>query len=97
VFGTQRDVFKAWCFWRKDPIETNTGTGSTETRAQTAEQVTMPPGELSSSLTDIDIEGTHESELVLPSCSPLYTYPPYARHYTTKKMHVVVTSTRVEA
>jgi len=86
VFGTQRDVFKAWCFWRKDLMETNTGT--TETGTQIAEQVIVPPDELSSeSLTDIDIEGTHESESV----------PPYARHYTTKKVHVVVTSTRIEA
>jgi hypothetical protein len=89
VFGTQRDVFRAWCFWRKEPMETNTG--STEMGASIAEQVIVPPDGLSS-LTDIDIEGMHESDSV-----PVYTHPPYARHYTTKKVHVVVTSQRIEA
>ena len=31
VFGSQRDVFRVWCFWRKDDTVTKTATTESET------------------------------------------------------------------
>jgi hypothetical protein len=92
VFGTQRDVFRAWCFWRKYPPASNTGTA--ETGPHTADHVTVPPTFLFSgsvaSLTDSG--GSHEALAVLSSLSN-----PIATHYATKSTKVIVTTTRTEA
>ena len=93
VLGSQRDVFRAWCFWRKDPVVSNTET--METGAHTAEEITVPPNTLLSfsvaSLTDA--EGSHE---MLPSF-PVLSTTPITSHYTTKKTDIIVTTTRSEA
>jgi hypothetical protein len=93
VFGTQRDVFRTWCFWRKYPQVSNTA--SAETGAHTADDITLPPSCLFSgsvaSLTDLG--GSHEAlTAVFPSLST-----PIATHYTTKSTTIIVTTTRTEA
>jgi len=92
VFGSQRDVLRVWCFWRKDLAVSNTET--METGAHTAEEITVPSNFLLSlsvaSLTDV--EGSHE---MFPAFPVLST--PITSHYTTKKTNIIVTTTRTEA
>ena len=95
VFGTQRDIFRVWCFWRKDHMDSNLGT--IEKEAETAEHdiVTSPTGHSSESplATLTELGGTHES---LPTYSPMYA-PYTGTHYSPRNISIVLQSTRTEA
>ena len=95
VFGTQRDVFRAWCFWRKDLVGSNPGT--IEKGSEAAEDnivsasASAGPSSESVLATFTDLGGTHES---FPAYSPVCA--PYT-HYTPRNIDIVVTSTQIEA
>ncbi|KAH9965477.1 hypothetical protein BC827DRAFT_859959 [Russula dissimulans] len=55
TFGTQRDVFRAWCFWRKDDAGSKTET--TETCAQALEDITTLQAPQNSVVSFADAEG----------------------------------------
>ena len=76
VFGSQGDVLRAWCFWRKDDTATKTATTS-ESGALFVEDPTMLRKDASAaSLHDTRDMG----EVVRSGFSPVYT--PRAHHST---------------
>jgi len=92
VFGTQRDVFRTWCFWLKDDARSKTET--TETSARTLEDITMLHVPSTSVLSLSNAVGKDEAPL--PVSCPIYSQ--YSTtHYTPKGVHILVTSTRSEA
>jgi hypothetical protein len=96
VFGTQRDVFRAWCFWRKDHMDSNLG--SIEKEAETAEHdiVTSPisPPSESAFATLTELGTTHES---LPTYSPMFSpCTASTAHYSPRNVAIALRSTRPE-
>ncbi|KAI0295237.1 hypothetical protein BC826DRAFT_289407 [Russula brevipes] len=78
VFGTQRDIFRAWCFWRKDAIDTRTDTRTDERAARTMDDITTLYGDLSSpdSVPSLPETGaTHEADPAFPSHLQPLTLP----------------------
>jgi hypothetical protein len=68
VFGSQRDVLLAWCFWRKD--DTATKTATSESGALFVEDPTVLHKDASAvSLPD----ARDMDEIVRPGFSPVYT------------------------
>lgn len=93
VFGTQSDVLRAWCFWRKDHMGSNPGTIEKEASA-TEDNIVSPTGPSSESVlaTFTELGGTDES---YPAYSPVCA--PYAgTHYSPRNINIVFTSTRTE-
>jgi len=56
TFGTQRDVFRAWCFWREGG-DAGSRTETTETCAQSLEDITTLQAPQNSVLSFTDAEG----------------------------------------
>jgi len=95
VFGTQYDVFRAWCFWRKDTVGSNPGTIEKEAGATEDNIVSSADDPSSESVfaTFTELGDTHESfPAYSPACAP-YTG---ATHYAPRNINVVFTSTRTE-
>jgi len=91
TFGTQCDVFRTWCFWRKDDARSKS-----ETTEPTLEDITMLHVPQTSVLTFSDT-GTGNAEGKDDAFSTSI-YPPYnTAHYSPKSVHILVTSTRTEA
>ncbi|KAI0250030.1 hypothetical protein BJV78DRAFT_616409 [Lactifluus subvellereus] len=115
VFGTQRDVFRVWCFWCKDVQETKTATTTCKTEdewqttAESSETLhcssgVLPPGGVMAGTatvaTCMDTDTSHElhppvhphAHATLESVPP----GPTPTHYTSRSVHIVVSSTRIE-
>ncbi|KAI0002247.1 hypothetical protein BJV74DRAFT_882327 [Russula compacta] len=87
VFGTQRDVFRAWCFWRqdwrKDATEAGSGTSETGARIADAEDVTISVA-AGQAASVASFSGTaHGLHSVFSRCNS----------FTAKNLHIIVTST----
>ncbi|KAI9452810.1 hypothetical protein F5148DRAFT_496358 [Russula earlei] len=95
AFGTQRDVFRAWCFLRgRDDSRVRTETTATD--GQTPEAITMLQVPATGSVVSTICDAGAAHEEASPALSPVRT--PFAHaHYAAKSVHILVTSTRTEA
>jgi len=96
VFGTQRDVFRAWCFWRKDHMDSNFGTIDKETETAEHDIVTSPAGPSSecAMVTLTELGCMHES---FPTYSPMSTPYTGGTPYPPRNIDMDLQPTRTEA